>query len=261
MFSKDAVANKFAVLLAEFFGTGALTFVFLRMQYSSISLDYFIAIAVSLALAAATFAFASKSGAHFNPAVTIGMWSARQIKTLPAVMFVLTQMFAAWTSYELFNYFYVHLAARPAEALYQSLPAWDTHVFLAEAFGALVFSFVWAAALHRARGTHALAGYIGVGFGVGVLIASMAGSSIVHSGVINPAVAEGLRVFHIWSGAAWGTYVLGPVAGGIVGFNIYQYFFAHDKVTLGSRAGSGSATASASKRTASSRKKSTSKKR
>lgn len=249
MFGKEAVVKNGATLLAEFLGTGALTYIFLRMQHSSIGVAYFIAVAVGLALAAASFAFVGRSGAHLNPAVTIGMWTARQIKTVPAVLYIVTQCFGAWVAYVLFHY----LFTQPVAALYQSQPAWDTRTFTAEALGALVFSLGWAAALHRARNNHAaFAGYVGLAFTVGILIASVA-----SFGIVNPAAAVGSRVFHIWSGAAWGTYVLGPVVGAIVGFNVYQYLFAHDKVSLPASASASRATSS--KKT--STKRATSKKR
>lgn len=216
MFSKQKVGNSFAVLFAEFLGTGVLTYVFLRLQHSSIGVPYFIAVAAGLALAAATFMFVGKSGAHLNPAITVGMWTARQIKTLPAALYIVAQLFGAWVAYELFHY----LFSQPVQSLYTGQPGFDVKIFAAEAVGMLVFALGWAAALHRTKVGHAFAGYVGVVFAVGVLIASVA-----SFGLINPALALGTRAWHIWSGAGWGTYVLGSVVGSVVGFNLYDLFF------------------------------------
>lgn len=216
MFGKNGVGNKVAVLLAEFLGTGALTYVVLRLQHSSIGVPYFIAVAAGLALAAVTFTFVSNSGAHMNPAVTIGMWTARQIKTLPAAAYVVVQCFGAWVAYELFAY----LFSQPVPALYANQPVFDVKIFAAEAVGTLVFALGWAAALHRVKVGPAFAGYVGVAFTVGILIASVA-----SFGLINPAVALGTRAWPFWGTAAWGTYVLGPVVGAVVAFNLYEWLF------------------------------------
>jgi glycerol uptake facilitator-like aquaporin len=45
-------------------------------------------------------------------------------------------------------------------------------------------------------------------------------------GVVNPAVALGARSW------VWGTFVLGPVLGGIIGFNLYSLLFAKSDVLV-----------------------------
>lgn len=255
MFGKNGVGNSFAVLLAEFLGTGALTYVVLSLQHSSIGVPFFIAIAAGLALAAVTFVFVSNSGAHLNPAITLGMWTAKQIKTLPAVAYIVVQLFGAWVAYELFAYLF-NSASNSVMAYYASQPAFSLKTFTAEAVGALVFSLVWAAALHRAKVGHAFAGFVGVGFAVAVLIASVAGF-----GLINPSLALGARAWHIWSGAGWGTYVLGPVVGAVVGFNLYEYFFKENAKGLAGLASVGTSNrASTVTSTSTSKRKTTAKK-
>lgn len=252
MFGKNGVGNKSAVLLAEFLGTGALTYVVLSLQHSSIGVPLFIAIAAGLALAAVTFTFVNNSGAHFNPAITIGMWTARQIKTLPALAYVVVQVFGAWVAYELFAYLF-NSSSNSVMAYYASQPAFNVKTFTAEAVGALIFTLVWAAALHRVKVGAAFAGFVGVAFTVGILIASVAGF-----GLINPALALGSRAWHIWGGAGWGTYVLGPVVGSVVGFNLYEYFFKDGaKALVGASAGSRASTVTS---TSTSKSKSSAKK-
>ncbi len=223
MFPKQKVGNVFAVLLAEFLGTGVLTYVVLSMQHSSIGVPYFIAVAAGLALAAATFMFVGRSGAHLNPIVTLGLALTRQVKLAIVPLYWVAQLFGAWVAYELFQY----LFSQPVQALYERQAGFDVKVFAAEAVGTLVFTLGWAAALHRAKTSHAFAGYVGVAFAVGVLIATVG-----SFGLLNPALALGTRAWHIWSGAAWGTYVLGPVAGSVVGFGLYDLFFRNGATGL-----------------------------
>ena len=54
----------------------------------------------------------------------------------------------------------------------------------------------------------------------GSLIVGIIVASVGSAGVLNPAVALGLHTFE------WGTYVLGPVLGAIIGFNLYALLFA-----------------------------------
>jgi glycerol uptake facilitator-like aquaporin len=208
-------------------------------------------------LALATFAFVNKSGAHFNPAITIGLWTVRKVSSLRAVLYIVTQMFGAWAAYELFNFFYVHLATKEVPAAYENLQSWDLHIFLAEAFGALIFAMGFAAAYKYAKNNQSTySGFVAIAFAIGVMVASIASVSAVVAGLINPAVAEGMRVFHIWSGASWGTYVLGPVVGAIVGFNLYEFFFDRDlgKTTVSAAAVSTSTKTSSTSSRASARR-------
>lgn len=252
---KNKVRGLIPALLAEFIGTGALVFIFLRVQFSNLPAMYFVAISTALVLALATFAFVNKSGAHFNPAITIGLWTVRKVSSLRAVLYIVTQMFGAWAAYELFNFFYVHLATKEVPAAYENLQSWDLHIFLAEAFGALIFAIGFAAAYKYAKNNQSTySGFVAIAFAIGVMVASIASVSAVVAGLINPAVAEGMRVFHIWSGASWGTYVLGPVVGSIVGFNLYEFFFDRD---LGKTAARTTAVSASSKTSSTTSKSST----
>jgi glycerol uptake facilitator-like aquaporin len=92
----------------------------------------------------------------------------------------------------------------------------ESRVLVAEATGAFVFALGWAATVYqRLEGARA-AFAIGAAATVGVLIASVGAGNTL----LNPAVALGARTW------VWGTYVLGPVLGTIIGFNLYALLFA-----------------------------------
>jgi glycerol uptake facilitator protein len=176
---------------------------------------YFVALLAGLALAVMTVAIGRGGAAHFNPAVTIGMWTVRQIKTLPAVAYIVAQLVGAFGAYYLYTYF-----------AKTSLPAiggsYDSRIMVAEAVGTFVLSLAWAAAVfNRFRGSKT-AVTLGAGYALAIVLASSA-----SIGVVNPAVALGIRAFTPTMGwATWGTYVLGPVLGALVGFNLYALLFA-----------------------------------
>ena len=85
-------------LTAEFVGTFALVFVGRRRRDHGRlggQRDRRRALAFGLVLAVMVSVLAHISGAHFNPAVTIGVWVTGNIKTGLAGAYVLTQLVAA----------------------------------------------------------------------------------------------------------------------------------------------------------------------
>lgn len=206
MFTKNRVAS----VIGECLGTAALTLVVLfASRASQLAIPYFIALATGLAAVALVFAFnRSKTGAHLNPAITLGMWTIRRIGTIDAVFYIAFQMFGAFLAYLLFTYF-VNTTLPTATLEFTG------RVMVAEAVGTFVLAFGWAAAMYRGYKGLALSAAVGLSYAIGIMIASVAAA-----GILNPAVALGN---HQWQ---WGTFVLGPVLGSLIGFNLYALLFA-----------------------------------
>lgn len=199
--------KKIAMVMAEFLGTGLLTLAVLAVSKSTIGIPYFVAIAAGLVVAMAVFVFGNVSGAHLNPIVTIGLWSVRKVKALPAIVYVAAQLLGGVAAYWLFTYF--------VGQQWQNTGEFEGRILVAEAAGAFVFSLGVAAAIYQRFSTGATAAVIGLSLLLGVLV-----SSAGAGGIINPAVALGVKSW------VWGTYVLGPVLGAIIGFNLYSLLFA-----------------------------------
>ena len=195
------------MIVAEFLGTAVLTLVVLAVSKSTIGIPYFVAIAAGLAVAAGTLVFRPVSGAQFNPAITIGLWSARRIKTVPAITYVAAQLLGGIAAYQLFTYF--------ANQHWANTGHYSGHILVAEAAGTFVFGMAWAALSYSKVEDSRAAALVGIGLTVGIIVASSAAS-----GLLNPAVAMGLRMW------GWGTYVLGPVLGAVIGVNVYSLLFA-----------------------------------
>lgn len=195
------------MVVAEFLGTGILTLVVLGVSKSTIGIPYFVSIAAGLVLVAMTLALAAVSGAQFNPAITIGLWTVRKIKTLPAIVYVAAQLLGGGAAYLLFHYFIGQSWSNSSH--------FDSKALVAEAVGTFIFSIAWAAAAYQKLETGKAAAAVGIGLTLGIIVASVA-----SAGLLNPAVAWGTRNW------VWGSYVLGPVLGSIVGFNLYGLLFA-----------------------------------
>lgn len=206
--------EKLATIVAEFLGTGVLTLVVLTVYHSQVGLPYFVSIATGLVLAALILAFGKFSGAVFNPAIAVGLWSVRKLTTLATIIYVAAELLGAWAASYLFGYFVnTKLAAVGGH--------YNTRILVAEAVGAGILALVWAAALHQKWQRSTMAAGLGATLVVAMVLASGAGI-----GLINPALALGMRAW------VWGTYVLGPVVGAIVAFNLYTIVFDSEGLTV-----------------------------
>jgi len=204
--------NKLAMLVGEFLGTASLTMIVLAISHSQLSLSYFIASSAGLMVALMTLALAGISGAVFNPAMTIGLWTVRKLRTMQALSYVVVQLVGGAVAWELFIYL-TKLTGVHNTGTYSS------RVLVAEVVGTFIFAFVWAAAVYQRFPLYAKAAAIGGALTAGSLVASLG-----SAGILNPAVALGL---HQWG---WGTYVLGPVLGAVIGFNLYNLLFVETEL-------------------------------
>lgn len=203
-----------APVVAEFVGTGVLVMIALILGQTT-AVSYFIATSVAVTAAVVYMLFNMVSGAHTNPAITFGMWTARKIGTLRALSYIAAQLLGGLASWQLFQYFTNHtLQARTA--------TFSTPVWLAETVGTAVLAMAFTAALSRRVEALYSGLMIGAAYFVGIVIAATA-----SSGFVNPAVALGSRA---WSSA----YVLGPLAGGLIGVNLYAYLFSEVKAVASS---------------------------
>lgn len=199
--------RRVATLVAEFLGTGVLTLLILSVQRSTIGVPFFVAAAAGLTLAYLVFSHGSHVGGFFNPAVTLGLWTARKLETISALLYIVVQLLGAWGAYYLYTYF-VNNDVQAVGGDYSG------RILVAETVGAVILSMGIMAALTQGLTRAASAAYAGVAYMVGMVAASSAAI-----GLLNPAVALGVNAWE------WGTYVLGPVLGAVIGVNLYNLLF------------------------------------
>jgi aquaporin Z len=203
--------KKIAALVAEFLGAGLLTITILSVEHSGIGYPYFVATAAGLAFASLSFAAGKISGGHFNPAITIGQWTAGKISTLAGILYIAVQLLGGWAAY----YLYIYLVNNHLTFVggHHTL-----RIFVAELVGTALFSFVFAATVYEKLSRAAVGAYTGVGLIIGSLVASSGAL-----GLLNPAVALGARAW------VWSTYVAGPIVGAFIGTQIYALLFADER--------------------------------
>lgn len=200
--------NKIATLVAEFVGTGVLTLVVLSVQRSTIGVPFFVAAAAGLTVVLMSFAVAAVSGGYFNPALAIGAWSARKLPTLTTIMYIVVQLAGAWAAYWLYTYF-VNNTLQPIGGKF------STRILTAEVVGTAIFAFGWASASYQKFSSAVSCSVAGLSLMIGIIAASSA-----SLGLLNPALALGVRAWVL------GTYVLGPIIGAVIGYNLYGLLMA-----------------------------------
>ncbi len=145
------------------------------------------------------------SGAHLNPAVTVGMLAVKKISPNDAIAYLVAQLAGGFLAMKT-------IAAVTTPVALVAGNTWG--IALAEAAGAFVLAFGVSAVVSGK--VNAAASGIVVGWSLlsGILLAS--GFS---NGIINPAVALGL-------GSLSATYVLAPIAGAVIGSWLYRWLMS-----------------------------------
>jgi glycerol uptake facilitator-like aquaporin len=214
------VRSTIATLVAELIGTAVLTTAVINISRSQIGIGYFVAIGVGLTYGLLMLVFGSTWGSHFNPAVTLGQWTVRRIGHLMAVGYLAAQFLGAVLAWRLAEYFTGDTLRNIAGR------SFETKNLIAEAVATFVFTFILAAAIYQGFRGLRFASAAGGALFTGIIVASL-----VTNGILNPAVALGAQ--------SWGlAYAVGPLIGGIVGFNLYALLFAPESVwSLPTRAG------------------------
>jgi glycerol uptake facilitator-like aquaporin len=208
--------RKIAMLMAEFLGAGVLTMLVLTLGKAQESATYFIALAVGLAVAMLIMTVGIVSGGHFNPAISLGMWTVRRASAVKTISYIAVQLLGAAAAYWLFTYL--------MNMQLQNSGEFEARVLIAEALGTMLLAMGVAAAVFNNMEPGKAAFTVGGALAVGVFIASL-----VSGGILNPAVALGVGSW------VWGTYVLGPILGAVIGFNLYALLFAPPKEIVKSK--------------------------
>ncbi len=154
-----------------------------------------------LALGLCVYTLGSISGAHLNPAVTLGIMSIRKIPLKDGAFYIAAQMAGAVLA----------MLIAGQLVVMRELPVLDTPMtVISEMTGAFILAFGVAAAVHG----NITQGASGLTVGGSLLLGiSMATAS---NGVLNPAVALGIGSFSI-------SYLIGPVAGAVLAMQIYKF--------------------------------------
>ena len=199
-FSKPKL--KLSRLGAELLGTFFLSLVVLLSLLGEISLST--PIVAALTLMVFVYTVGNLSGAHLNPAITIGLLATKKIKPKEATGYIIVQIIGSI------------LALLFTSVAFQSLPEVSTEgivwqIILGEFIG--TFLLAWGVyAVASGKTTEAGSGVtIGGSLLLGILVASP-----FSNGVLNPAVALGIQ------SVSW-CYILTPILASITAMLLYKH--------------------------------------
>jgi aquaporin Z len=209
-------------LLAEFIGTFTFIFVGAGAIISTRGGDLVaIGLASGLAIAVMVSSVGHVSGAHFNPAVTIGAWVTQKIGSSNAVAYILAQLAGAAAAAGLLR------AAVPAllwkDPINLGTPAVTSAISTGQAVlieAVLTFFLVWVIFATSIDPEGAFGKIAGLAIGLTVTMDIMMGGAFTGA-AMNPAR---------WFGPAiiggfyknWWVWLVGPIAGGIIAASLYD---------------------------------------
>lgn len=204
--------------IAEFIGTFALVFcgtgaIVVNEQTAGAVGHVGIAFTFGLIVMAMIYSFGKLSGAHFNPAVTIGFWVAKLLPKKEVIPYVISQILGALLATTLLKFLFpenINLGATiPSGTVLQS--------FILEII--LTF-FLMLVILSTSQGSKELGIMAGLAIGSTVLLEAMfagpiSGASMNPARSLSPALLSG-NIHMLW------IYILAPVLGAILSVIVWQ---------------------------------------
>ena len=223
-------------LLSEFIGTFAIVFV----AAGSRCADQYLraagqpgagllgqALAYGLATTAMMMALSHVSGAHFNPAITAGLWVTKRLGTLHTVVYCLAQLLGAIAAA------YALVALLP-EPIWRPIALGATDLasdftrmqgMAWESVAAFFVVFVFFAAASESWGPSRKSAGLAVGLTIAadvLFLQPFTGASMNPARTFGPALAARHWINH-------GVYWIGPLFGGIIAAVVYDRLFTEDK--------------------------------
>ena len=161
------------IVIAELVGT------FILVMVAMLTLQSVMPLYLGLAVALLVMSVGAVSGAHVNPAVTFGLWSARRLKSVLLPFYWGAQFLGAMAAVVVTNL----VSSNSLSLDFSHFGAFNWGIFFIELIGAAVFLFGLTAITKRADltdGTKAVG--VGLSFFVGILVASSLFASL-QSGI------------------------------------------------------------------------------
>ncbi|RYF28833.1 MAG: hypothetical protein EOO17_03890 [Chloroflexi bacterium] len=226
-----------SALIAEFIGTFLLTVAFIGTKGDPLYLGFVLA---GIVLIVGTI-----SGAHINPAITVGTWVTRKISGLRALGYIIAQVLGAVLALVALTAFIGAAPAPDAQSammggqsaapeLFKVAALTDSshwYVLFAELIGATIFAFAVASARKEKLDRVAKAFTIGFGLLIAGVFTTIVAGYASANGVFNPAIALSVGAID-WGKIDWfaiAAYLVAPLLGGIIGFALRDVLSVGEK--------------------------------
>ena len=194
----------------EFIGTFLFVLSIIGIIYSASAL---VPVHIGITLAALVYMGGAISGAHYNPAVTFGVFLNKKISSRDALGYIIAQLLWATLAYLVMTR-WLHISLG-AVSLFGNLKAF----FIAEC----IFTFALVSAVYYTSINRLTAGnsYFGLAIGAVVTVGAVVVGKI-SGGFFNPAVLLGIGLFGIPMKAAL-AILAGQLVGAFWAAWIYRY--------------------------------------
>jgi aquaporin Z len=176
-------------------------------------------LAIGASLMVMIFAGAHVSGAHYNPAVTFGVWLRGRCPTKDVLPYMAAQIAAAAIAAITVHFFKGNPPPTPAPV--KIVPA-----LLAELIGTFALVYV-VLNVATAKGT---AGNLFYGLAIGFTVTAMAFAlGGVSGGAFNPAVAVGITLMHLADAANIWIYLVANFSAALIAALTFKFINPEDK--------------------------------
>src|SRR3989344_5260054 len=224
------LAEAIATFALVFFGAGT---VLINGSFGSVGV-LGIALATGLVITAMAYAIYNISGAHINPAITIGLWASRRIDSVSAILYVISQLIGAGIAAVALSQLF---AGSPA-ALNYGTPAMvagfsvSSGIILEAVLTFFLMLAYYAAVVDKRTQLTPVAFAIAIG---SVVIVGNIMAFNVTGAAMNPARAFGPALAsQVWENQL--IYWIGPLVGAIIAAWVYENaFLAERRPSLGRR--------------------------
>ena len=202
--------------LAELLGTFVFVFAIVGAVNSGSDLTPLV---IGFALMVMVFAMGHISGAHLNPAVTVGAWLRGAISVSGLVTYIIAQLVGAALAAAM------SFALWPAAAEPVAIEVGPA--FLAEA----IWTFVLVTVVLNVATSkdHRENSFYGLAIGSTVFLGPV-GLGGISGGGFNPAVALGLSITGAFDWNVYWLYFLAPIVGAALAAVVFRALNAHDRL-------------------------------
>jgi aquaporin Z len=206
---RNAVAELVGTLVFAFAVVGAVN-----------SGSPFVPLAIGFVLMILVYATGHISGAHLNPAVSVGVWLRGGIDLVGAITYIVAQLVGAALGAALS---FVVWPAAVSTLQLDNVGA----AFLVEALWTFVLVYV---VLNVATSKdHPNNSFYGLAIGSTVFVGAVAVGGISGGG-FNPAIALGLAIHGEFAWGSYWLYFVAPIVGAVIAAVIFRVLNTHDKL-------------------------------
>lgn len=200
--------NHIKKYITEAFGTFLLSLVvvLVGVALGGSGLAILIPVFAGLTLGYVAYTVGHVSGAHINPAITLGLLSLKRISYKDALYYIIAQFVGAILAFGVTSYLVNNGLTSIGFSTTMGLS-----LIIGEVLGTFIFGFGVASIVLRGNGNSS-ATMAGFSLFFGAIIAILTGSA----GILNPAVALATNSLGF-------VYLLAPIVGSVLGMQAYAY--------------------------------------